>query len=269
VSPLKALAVDVEKNLRAPLAGIGLAAERLGTELHAPSVAIRTGDTPANGRRAIQRRPPDILITTPESLCLMLTSSTSEILRSVRSVIVDEIHAGAGTKRGAHLELSLERLEAIARTPPQRIGLSATQRPLDEIARFLGGQTEDGARPVTVVDAGHRKPMEVEVIVPVEDMAELGKPSDELRPGPAVPGPERVSIRTSIHPRLLELIRQHRSTLVFDVWVDPLVDLAKEGRLRKIEPQRIDGLPDLETPRADRLREAGFFDSYRGLVLRG
>ena len=215
VSPLKALAVDVEKNLRAPLAGIGLAAERLGTELHAPSVAIRTGDTPPNERRAIQRRPPDILITTPESLYLMLTSSTREILRSVRWVIVDEIHAVAGTKRGAHLALSLERLEAITRTAPQRIGLSATQRPLDEIARFLGGQTEDGARAVTIVDAGHRKPMEVEVVVPVEDMAELGKPSDELRPGPAAPAPERVSIWPSIHPRLLELIRQHRSTLIF------------------------------------------------------
>lgn len=128
---------------------------------------------------------------------------------------------------------------------------------------------EDGARSVTVVDAGHRKPMEVEVIVPVEDMAELGKPSDELRPGSAVPEPERVSIWISIHPRLLELIRQHRSTLVFDAWVDPLVDLAKEGRLRKIEPQRTDVLPDLETPRADRLREAGFVDSCRGLALRG
>jgi len=123
ISPLRALAVDVEKNLRAPLAGIRLAAERLGLELHEPTVAMRTGDTPARERRAIAKRPPDILITTPESLFLMLTSQARGILRSVRWVIVDEIHAMAGTKRGAHLALSLERLEAVAAEPPQRIGL--------------------------------------------------------------------------------------------------------------------------------------------------
>ncbi|HXF71294.1 MAG TPA: DEAD/DEAH box helicase, partial [Actinomycetota bacterium] len=174
VSPLRALAVDVEKNLRAPLAGIRHAAERLGAPLpHDPSVAIRTGDTPAEERRALLRRPPDLLITTPESLYLMLTSSARETLRGVRWVIVDEIHAVAGNKRGAHLALSLERLEAIADRPPQRIGLSATQRPLDEVARFLGGRTEGGWRPVTVVDAGGRKPLEVEVVVPVEDLARL------------------------------------------------------------------------------------------------
>ena len=215
ISPLRALAVDVEKNLRAPLAGIRLAAERLGVELHAPTVAMRTGDTSAAERRQIARRPPDILITTPESLFLMLTSQAREILRSVRWVIVDEIHAMAATKRGAHLALSLERLEAIAHTPPQRIGLSATQRPLDEIARFLGGQTPDGPCPVTIVDAGHRKPMEVQVVVPVEDMSELGQPTDDLRSGPAAAGPARTSIWPSIHPELLELIRSHTSTLVF------------------------------------------------------
>ncbi len=214
VSPLRALAVDVEKNLRAPLAGIGLAAERLGVDLHPPTVAMRTGDTPANERRRIATRPPDILITTPESLYLMLTSQAREILRSVRWVILDEIHALAGTKRGAHLALSLERLEAIAHEPPQRIGLSATQRPLEEIARFLGGQTEAGPRPVTIVDAGHRKPMEVEVVVPIEDMSELGTvvESQPVEPGTA---PERMSIWPAIHPRLLELIREHRSTIVF------------------------------------------------------
>ncbi|MGZ8585608.1 MAG: Lhr family helicase [Actinomycetota bacterium] len=222
ISPLRALAVDVEKNLRAPLAGIRLAAERLGLELHAPSVAMRTGDTSARERRSIAKRPPDILITTPESLFLMLTSQTREILRSVRWVIVDEIHAMAGTKRGAHLALSLERLEAIARTPPQRIGLSATQRPLEEIARFLGGVTPEGPRPVTIVDAGHRKPMEVEVVVPVEDMSELSALAEEPQrmpriEGPAYPGiaPSRASIWPSIHPELLELIRSHTSTLVF------------------------------------------------------
>jgi ATP-dependent Lhr-like helicase len=215
VSPLRALAVDVEKNLRAPLTGIGLAAERLGVDLHPPTVAMRTGDTPANERRRITTRPPDILITTPESLYLMLTSQTREVLRSVRWVIVDEIHALAGSKRGAHLALSLERLEAIAHEPPQRIGLSATQRPLEEIGRFLGGQTEAGPRPVTIVDAGHRKPMEVEVVVPVEDMSELGTVVDQpqsIAPGAA---PERMSIWPAIHPRLLELIRGHRSTIVF------------------------------------------------------
>ncbi len=215
VSPLRALAVDVEKNLRAPLVGIGLAAERLGTDFHPPTVAIRTGDTAANERRRIATRPPDVLITTPESLYLMLTSRTREILRSVRWVIVDEIHALAATKRGAHLALSLERLESITPRPPQRIGLSATQRPLEEIARFLGGQTESGPRPVTIVDAGHRKAMEVEVVVPVEDMSELGRISEEPPAGPAAAAPERTSIWPAIHPRLLELIRAHRSTIVF------------------------------------------------------
>jgi ATP-dependent Lhr-like helicase len=215
ISPLRALAVDVEKNLRAPLTGIGLAAERQGADFHPPTVAIRTGDTAANERRRIAARPPDVLITTPESLYLMLTSRTRDILRSVRWVIVDEIHALAATKRGAHLALSLERLEAITPEPPQRIGLSATQRPLDEIARFLGGQTEAGPRPVTIVDAGHRKAMEVEVVVPVEDMSELGRISEEVPAGPAAGGPERTSIWPAIHPRLLELIRAHRSTIVF------------------------------------------------------
>src|SRR6476661_2576533 len=139
VSPLRALAVDIEKNLRAPLAGITLAAERLGVPFTPPTVGMRTGDTPAKVRQQYARTPPDILITTPESLYLMLTSQAREILRSVEAVIVDEIHALAPTKRGAHLALSLERLDALCARPPQRIGLSATQRPLDEIARFLGG----------------------------------------------------------------------------------------------------------------------------------
>jgi ATP-dependent helicase Lhr and Lhr-like helicase len=216
ISPLRALAVDVEKNLRAPLTGIGLAAERLGVPFHAPVVGMRTGDTAANERRKLVTRPPDVLITTPESLYLMLTSRARETLRSVRWVIVDEIHAVAATKRGAHLGLSLERLDAIATEPPQRIGLSATQRPLEEIARFLGGSDDRGeARPVTIVDAGHRKPMEIEVVVPIEDMSELGQVSEEIQTGPAAAGPDRMSIWPSIHPRLLELIRQHRSTIVF------------------------------------------------------
>ncbi|HEX9995063.1 MAG TPA: DEAD/DEAH box helicase [Acidimicrobiales bacterium] len=216
VSPLRALAVDVEKNLRAPLQGIRLAADRLGEPVVEPTVGMRTGDTPAEERRALVRRPPDVLITTPESLYLMLTSRARDTLRGVRWVIVDEIHALAATKRGSHLALTLERLEAVCEAPPQRIGLSATQRPLDEIARFLGGIGPDrGPRPVTVVDAGVRKPLEVEVVVPVEDMGELGRVVDEPVSGPAAAGPVRQSIWPAIHPRLLELVRSHRSTLVF------------------------------------------------------
>ena len=175
ISPLRALAVDIEKNLRAPLAGIALAAERLGARVHTrrPSRCAPATRRPRNASSS-SRNPPDILITTPESLYLMLTSRAREILRSVETVIIDEIHALAPTKRGAHLVLSLERLEAITDAPPQRIGLSATQRPLDEIARFLGGQTEAGARPVTIVDAGSRKALDIEVIVPVDDMTEPG-----------------------------------------------------------------------------------------------
>ncbi len=220
VSPLRALAVDIEKNLRAPLAGIQHAADRLGTPLaHAPTVAIRTGDTPSRDRQRMIRRPPDILITTPESLYLMLTSSARETLRSVRTVIVDEIHAMAASKRGAHLALSLERLEELCDDPPQRIGLSATQRPLEEIARFLGGSVDGVERPVTIVDAGHRKPMELQVVVPVEDMGggialDARAPVSDANDAPGGKGPTH-SIWPSIHPRLLELIRAHRSTIVF------------------------------------------------------
>ncbi|MDQ3979348.1 MAG: DEAD/DEAH box helicase, partial [Actinomycetota bacterium] len=235
VSPLKALTYDVERNLRAPLAGMALEAERRGVVLPAIRVATRTGDTPAGDRRDIARHPPDILITTPESLYLMLTSAAREVLAGVEHVIVDEIHTMAGAKRGAHLALSLERLERIRRStgapPPQRIGLSATQRPLDVVARFLGGRQHDPVsgewqpRPVTVVDAGVRKPLDLQVIVPVEDMAELGRPvsdgggaasDDVLVAGPAAGDPEvRHSIWPAIHPVLLDLIAQHQSTLIF------------------------------------------------------
>src|SRR4051812_32531250 len=214
VSPLKALAVDVERNLRAPLAGI--AAQ--GGALHVPQVGIRTGDTPASERAAMLRTPPDILITTPESLYLMLTSQAREILRSVETVIVDEIHSLVPTKRGAHLFLSLERLQQLAGRDVQRIGLSATQRPLDEVARLLGGGEPSGrkwrARPVTIVDAGSKKQLEVRVEVPVDDLSKLGE-LEELPSGPASAGPQRRSIWPSIHPRVLELIRAHRSTMIF------------------------------------------------------
>ncbi len=214
VSPLKALAVDVERNLRSPIAGIGHAAERLGLVVREPTVAIRTGDTPAKERRRFLKTPADIFITTPESLYLVLSSSAGDALRDVETVIVDEIHAIVSTKRGAHLALTLERLERLAGRRLQRVGLSATQRPLDEVARFLGGFGADGARPVTVVDAGHRKPLELTVEVPVEDMARLGEPI-EFRSGPAARADARTSIWPAIYPRLLDLIREHRSTLVF------------------------------------------------------
>jgi ATP-dependent Lhr-like helicase len=223
VSPLRALAVDVDKNLRAPLVGIRHAAERLGTSLpHVPVTGVRTGDTSVVERRRLRTHPPDILITTPESLYLMLTSGARETLRGVTSVIVDEIHAMAATKRGAHLMLSLERLEQLTERPPQRIGLSATQRPLDEIARFLGGLEHGTPRPVRIVDVGTRKELDLEVVVPVEDMADLSTLAEPDHPIPATDGPAThghsptaASIWPAIHPRLLELIRAHRSTIVF------------------------------------------------------
>ena len=216
ISPLKALAVDVERNLRAPLVGIARAADRLGISVHEPEVAIRTGDTPSRDRARFARAPADILVTTPESLFLLLTSNARETLRSVRLVIIDEIHAMVGTKRGAHLALSLERLEELGPGPLQRIGLSATQRPLDEVARFLGGFRGSGdPRAVTIVDAGQTKRLSLRVEVPVEDMARLGEPT-QLASGPASQAAEaRRSIWPAIHPLILDLIRGHRSTLIF------------------------------------------------------
>ena len=214
ISPLRALAFDIEKNLRAPLIGIELAAERIGEGFTAPEVAMRTGDTPSNDRQKLIRRPPDLLITTPESLYLMLTSAARETLRGVETVIVDEIHAMATTKRGAHLALSLERLEEVTDHPPQRIGLSATQRPLEETARFLGGYADaDTPRPVRIIDTGVGKQLEVEVVVPVEDM---GSPGDHTAPtGQPGSGERRSSIWPSIYPRVLELVLSHRSTIIF------------------------------------------------------
>ena len=218
VSPLKALTYDVERNLRAPLAGIALAGARLGTPVRAVSIASRTGDTPTEERRLVAKHPPEILITTPESLYLLLTSQAREILRGVEHVILDEVHAIAGTKRGAHLALSLERLERLrapGAPPLQRIGLSATQRPLETIGRFLAGAGE--GRAVTLVDAGSRKALDLQVVVPVEDMRHLGeaRPPEDEPGGPVGGGERRVSIWPAIHPRILELIRAHRSTLVF------------------------------------------------------
>ena len=261
VSPLKALAVDVERNLRAPIIGVANVAAGRGDAHILPTVAVRTGDTAARDRARFQREPADILITTPESLYLLMTSNAREALRSVETVIVDEIHALVPTKRGAHLALTLERLEHLTGRRLQRIGLSATQRPLDEVARFLGGATvratqappagSDGPasrsagpapspgpeaqaesareelraefaapelppvwRPVTIVDAGSRRTLALRIEVPVEDMARIGEPV-EIPSGSAAQGPVPSSIWTAIHPRLVDLVRAHRTTLVF------------------------------------------------------
>ena len=202
VSPLKALAVDVERNLRAPLAGVRTHA---GDEVLTPlDVAIRTGDTPADERRRMATSPPDILITTPESLFLLLTSAARDALRAVETVIVDEVHAVAGTKRGAHLAVSLERLDELLDAPAQRIGLSATVRPPEEVATFLGG-----GRPVTVVQSGARKELDLRVEVPVEDMTE------PVAQGITDDGAPANSIWPAVEARLVELIREHRSTILF------------------------------------------------------
>ena len=293
VSPLKALAVDVERNLRSPLAGMANMARRMGVAFREATIHVRTGDTPHRERARFARHPADILITTPESLYLLLTSQASEALRSVDTVIIDEIHALVPTKRGAHMALTLERLEALTGRRLQRIGLSATQRPLEEVARFLGGvevqssvvsdqlsdrqgagnreqgtgkaieqvsepasqqvgesalreQTtadpstahvakdaicfaqDDSAnewgtgvaetairyRPVTIVNASARKQLKLRIEVPVEDMARLGQ-MEEIPSGPASQTPKRVSIWNAIHPRLLEIIRERTSTILF------------------------------------------------------
>ncbi|WP_282006207.1 ATP-dependent helicase [Propioniciclava sinopodophylli] len=206
ISPLKALAVDVERNLRSPLVGIGHAADRLGLPRPEVTVGVRSGDTPADQRRRYARNPDDILITTPESLYLLLTSQAREALRGVETVIIDEVHAVAGTKRGAHLALTLERLDALLPSPVQRIGLSATVRPIEEVARFLAG-----GRPVSVVQPPSEKQWDLRVVVPVEDMASLAAPPPEDEDGPRqVP-----SIWPHVEERIVDLVEAHRSTLVF------------------------------------------------------
>ncbi len=224
VSPLKALSYDIERNLRAPLRGIGADI----------SVGLRTGDTPQKERQAMRRKPPDILITTPESLYLMLSSGAREILTKVEAVIVDEIHAVAQSKRGAHLALTLERLEHLVRTSGegsaeqqrggsgdpspdssiQRIGLSATQRPLERIAQFLVGPK----RACEIVDAGVAKELDLEIVVPVEDMAEPGAPAFPNEDGNPAEGEPLAHVRSiwpAIYPELLKLVQEHTSTIVF------------------------------------------------------
>ncbi len=205
VSPLKALAVDVERNLRSPLTGIRQEAVRLGLPEPEIQVGIRSGDTPAAERRALVTRPPDILITTPESLFLMLTSAAREALSGVETVILDEVHAVAGTKRGAHLALSLERLDTLLPRPARRIGLSATVRPVEEVARYLSPK-----RKVEIVQPPSGKEFDLSVVVPVEDLGELGA-------SPVQEGDEREkpSIWPHVEERIADLVQAHRSTIVF------------------------------------------------------
>jgi ATP-dependent Lhr-like helicase len=210
VSPMKALAVDVERNLRSPLVGIGHAATRLGLPEPDITVAVRSGDTPANERRAFARTPSDILITTPESLFLLLTSAAREALSGVETVILDEVHAVAGTKRGAHLALTLERLDALLERPAQRIGLSATVEPVEEVARYLAG-----GRPVEVVRPPSTKEWDLDVVVPIADMSALGEIVVDDLSGPAAGAERRASIWPHVEERIVDLVAEHRSTLVF------------------------------------------------------
>ncbi|MFJ3491228.1 ATP-dependent helicase [Leifsonia aquatica] len=209
ISPLKALGVDVERNLRAPLVGVTQTAKRLGAEPPHVTVGVRSGDTPSSDRRALVTNPPDILITTPESLFLMLTSQARETLTSVETVIVDEVHAVASTKRGAHLALSLERLDALLPKPAQRIGLSATVRPPEEVARFLGGRG-----PVEVVSPPSGKRFDLRVVVPVEDMSELGTSTFASGNDDGSP-PQAGSIWPHVEEAIVDRVVEHRSSIVF------------------------------------------------------
>ncbi|MFB2596724.1 DEAD/DEAH box helicase [Herbiconiux sp. P17] len=213
VSPLKALAVDVERNLRSPLVGITQTAKRLGATPPVITVGVRSGDTPAAERRNLAKNPPDILITTPESLFLMLTSAARESLSAVTTVIIDEVHAVAATKRGAHLAVSLDRLDQLLPQPAQRIGLSATVRPREEVARFLAG-----GRPVTIVAPPSTKKFDLQVVMPVEDMTQIppSEAASSLEGSAAgASAPEQGSIWPHVEEDIVDRILLHRSSIVF------------------------------------------------------
>jgi ATP-dependent Lhr-like helicase len=263
ISPLKALNNDIERNLRTPLAGMRKLAHEWGEELPEISVAVRSGDTPSRDRQAMVRTPPHILITTPESLYILLTSPAGrEIFRTVQTVIVDEIHTLAGSKRGVHLALSLERLQQLTEQPPQRIGLSATIRPLDEVARYLGGATWQGegaartltSRPVTVVDAGYRKALDLQVETVVDDFRALS--GDSIWP--------------FVTTRVVDLIEQHRTTLIFvnnRRLAERAADWINEERGGRGELERLD---DLEIGRGGATQHAARGASlYEGGVVKG
>ncbi|MCR2763175.1 ATP-dependent helicase [Microbacterium sp. zg.B48] len=268
ISPLKALGVDVERNLRSPLVGIGQSARRLGITVPAVTVGVRSGDTTSSDRRKLVTAPPDILITTPESLYLMLTSQAGETLRGVHTVIIDEVHAVAATKRGAHLAVSLERLDDLRRAddpaaaPAQRIGLSATVRPIDEVARFLGGSA-----PVEIVAPRATKTFDLTVVVPVDDMLNPPPPPGAETPDAAPDGsadqdwfsdgsgtrPESTEMTGSLWPHveeaIVDRILQHRSTIVFSNSRRLAERLT--GRLNEIYTERLGlELPDAAIPAA-------------------
>lgn len=255
ISPLKALGVDVERNLRTPLIGITQTAKRLGEDPPEVRVGVRSGDTPARERRQLASHPPDILITTPESLYLMLTSQARATLAGVETVIVDEVHAVAGTKRGAHLAVSLERLDALLQAPAQRIGLSATVEPREEVARFLGG-----IQPVRVVAPASTKSWDVHVTVPVPDMTELpaAPAAHDLGPGSGLQA--NASIWPHVEERIVDLVAANRSTIVFANSRRLAERLT--GRLNEIWEER-QQVPDGGTPsqRQGRSEPAGSPDS--------
>ncbi|WP_030778518.1 ATP-dependent helicase [Streptomyces sp. NRRL S-920] len=251
VSPLKALAVDVERNLRSPLTGIRQESVRLGLPEPEVRVGIRSGDTPPAERRALSTRPPDILITTPESLFLMLTSATRDALTGIETVILDEVHAVAGTKRGAHLALSLERLDELLPKPARRIGLSATVRPVDEVARYLSPK-----RKVEIVQPPSGKEFDLSVVVPVEDLGELGgSPAADSGDGTGAAA-ERPSIWPHVEERITDLVQSHRSTIVFANSRRLAERLC--NRLNEIAYERATGeaLPDDHSP-AELMAESG------------
>jgi len=257
ISPLKALGVDVERNLRSPLVGIGQSARRLGVAVPDVTVGVRSGDTPSADRRKLVADPPDILITTPESLYLMLTSQAAETLRGVHTVIVDEVHAVAATKRGAHLAVSLERLDALLERPAQRIGLSATVRPIDEVARFLGGSA-----PVEIVAPRASKTFDLSVVVPLDDMLNPPPPPGTEAPEPSAadegdgdwfsapqPAETTGSIWPHVEEAIVDRILAHRSTIVFANSRRLAERLT--GRLNEIYAERLGlAVPDKTIPAA-------------------
>ncbi|MFE7576440.1 DEAD/DEAH box helicase [Streptomyces sp. NPDC057521] len=259
VSPLKALAVDVERNLRSPLTGIRQESVRQGLPEPEVRVGIRSGDTPAAERRSMATRPPDILITTPESLFLMLTSSAREALSGIETVILDEVHAVAGTKRGAHLALSLERLDELLPRPARRIGLSATVRPVDEVARFLSPR-----RKVEIVQPPSSKRFDLSVVVPVEDLGELGgSPATDDTSGQA----EKPSIWPHVEERIADLVQAHRSTIVFANSRRLAERLC--NRLNEIAYERATGetMPEAHSP-AEIMAESGAAKGAPALLAR-
>ncbi|MCZ4119389.1 Lhr family ATP-dependent helicase [Streptomyces sp. H39-S7] len=262
ISPLKALAVDVERNLRSPLTGLRQESVRLGLPEPEVRVGIRSGDTPAAERRTLVTRPPDILITTPESLFLMLTSAAREALRGVETVILDEVHAVAGTKRGAHLALSLERLDELLDRPARRIGLSATVRPVEEIARYLSPQ-----RKVTIVQPASQKKFDLSVVVPVEDLGELGGSPVAEHSGSAAGAEQRASIWPHVEERIADLVQAHRSTIVFANSRRLAERLC--NRLNEIAHERATGepLPDTAPP-AEIMAQSGAAQGAPPLMAR-